>query len=182
MQPDTRQAQTAQTVLMWAVFLVALAVIGRFVAQWPNFTPVVAVALFAGLLFRGHLVWAVPVVALVVSDLVIGFYPPGEMAFVYLGMVAAALVGRGVLRPRLSALTYVGATLGGSIIFFLLSNFGVWLFGGIYPLTVAGLMACYIAAIPFFQYTLASTALWLAILIGLHVLVARLAPRAASES
>lgn len=174
MQPEQRQ--TAYTVAMWAALLIALAVLGRLVAHWPNFTPLVAVALFAGFMFRGWLAGAVPLAALLVSDLAIGFYPPGEMAFVYLGAALAVLVGRASLAPRATVLGYGAAMLGGAAVFFVLSNFGVWLFGGIYPPTWSGLAACYVAAIPFFKFTLAGTALWLAVLIGLQALAGRLAP------
>lgn len=168
MQIDAKRSPG--TALMWMALLIALATIGRLVVHWPNFTPVAAVALFAGLLFTGWRAWTVPFVALLISDWVIGFYDLGSMAFVYAGMLLATAIGRATSaarrQPSLPAVG--GASLGAALIFFVVSNFGTWLFGGLYPLTLEGLVACYVAAVPFFKYTLASTLLWTAVLVGLH--------------
>lgn len=180
MQRDANRSHAAT--VMWIAMLMALAVFGRLLAHWPNFTPMVAVALFAGFLFRSWMGWLVPLLALVISDLVIGFYEPGAMALVYLGVLAAIAIGRATLGARPSVLALGGASLAGAIVFFILSNLGVWLFGGLYPLSGEGLAACFVAAIPFFKYTAVSTVLWTAALFGIHFLAQRLGDRSASPS
>ena len=178
MQIDAKRATT--TAVMWIVLLVALGTVGRLVAHWPNFTPMAAVALFAGLLFRGWLAWTIPLVALFVSDAILGFYDVGSMAFVYLGMLLATALGRAISGPQPSLLAIGGMSLGAAVVFFIVSNLGVWLYGALYPMTLEGLIACYLAAIPFFKYMLAGTVLWTAVLIGIHFLLERFAAHRAA--
>ncbi|MCV6603914.1 MAG: hypothetical protein OIF34_01315, partial [Porticoccaceae bacterium] len=68
------------------------------------------------------------------------------------------------LRKGRTVAATAGFALGGSVLFFVLTNFGVWLSGAMYPMTPSGLMACYVAAIPFFHNTLIATALYSALL------------------
>jgi hypothetical protein len=63
------------------------------------------------------------------------------------------------------------------VTFFLITNFGMWLFSGFYPLTSAGLAACYVAAIPFFQNTVAADLFYAALLFGGFALAERMVPR-----
>jgi len=71
-----------------------------------------------------------------------------------------------LLQKNRSALRVAGAAFISSILFFVFTNFGVWAFGSLYPKTVEGLIACYVAAIPFFQNTLLGDALYTAVLFG----------------
>jgi len=147
--------------------LVIFSVFTRFLPHPPNFTPVGALGLYTGTYADRLLTWLVPIIALIISDLVIGLYEPVVMLMVYLGFIACMALGRLLLRKRRGVMPVLSACFASAIIFFLFSNFGVWLSGMMYPMTLAGLSACYVAAIPFFGNTLAGHVLYGAIMFGL---------------
>ena len=153
---------------------VLVAAVLRLVPHPPNFTPIGAMALFSGAyLGRRALAFAAPLAALLVSDAIIGFYP--ELAFVYLGTVATVAIGWALSRRR-RVLRVGAAALASSILFFLLTNFGVWLVMDYYPKTLDGLAACYVAAIPFFQNSVAGDLFYSALLFGGFALLQRAVP------
>jgi len=146
----------------------------RLVPHPPNFGPVGALALFSGaMLGKRWLAFAAPLGALVLSDLVLGFYP--ELLFVYISVVAIVLIGWAVAK-RKAVLTIAAGAVASSILFFAVTNFGVWLVMDYYPKTLAGLAACYVAAIPFFQNTLASDLFYAGLLFGGFALAERALP------
>ncbi|MFL6722299.1 MAG: DUF6580 family putative transport protein [Sphingomonas sp.] len=147
----------------------------RLVPHPPNFTPIGAMALFSGAnLGRRPVAFVAPLAALLVSDAVIGFYT--GMWVTYLAVALIVVIAWAVL-TRVSVPRLAGAALASSVLFFLLSNFGVWALSGMYPHTSAGLVTCYIAAIPFFQNTLAGDLFYTALLFGGFALAERLVPR-----
>lgn len=154
--------------------LIVLGVIGRLAPHWPNFTPVVAVAVFAAYVFRsGPLAWVVPVAVMAISNAILGGYEWGVMASVYAALLLAVAIGRASFAKGGSALAVGAASLASALAFFVMTNFAVWAFGAhgaAYPQTLAGLIACYTAALPFFKYLLAGTAFWAAVLFGGHYL------------
>jgi hypothetical protein len=153
---------------------ILVAAVLRLVPHPPNFTPVGAIALFAGAYIgRRAIAFAAPLGALLLSDLVLGFYP--ELAFVYLGTAAAVVIGWTVA-GRKSILGVGLAALASSVLFFTVTNFGVWLLMDYYPKTLAGLAACYTAAIPFFQNTLAGDLFFSFLLFGGFALAERQVP------
>jgi hypothetical protein len=158
------QVMTKPPRLLAIVSMIAVAVASRLVPHPWNLTSVAAVGLFAGAyLDDRRLAFLVPLAALFLSDLVLGFYQ--GMPVVYLSF--ALVVGLGLwLRTRRRPLMIAGATLAGSVLFFGLTNLGVWAFGALYPHTGAGLAACFIAALPFFRGTLEGDALYSLILFG----------------
>ena len=117
--------------------------------------------------------WLIPVAALLLSDLVIGFYAPIVMLFVYGAFILCACMGRGLLREQRNIPILAGATLSGSVIFFILSNLGDWLSGLNYPLTLDGLIDCYVMAIPFFRNTLLGDVFYVACLFGAYEMCSR---------
>ncbi len=162
-----------------ALGLVAAAAAARLVPHVPNLMPVEAMALFGGAAFADRrLALIVPFAALFLSDLVLGyavygyglFYP--GMAFVYGAVGLIALAGTR-LGARPGAARIGTGALAAAVLFFLVTNFGVWLTGTLYPHTAAGLAACYAAALPFFRYTLAGTLLYSALLFGGYALACR---------
>ena len=160
------------TVLLSAV--VAAAAL-RLVPHPPNFTPIGAMALFSGAyLGRRWLAFAAPLGALVLSDLVLGFFYRGQ-ATVYASVALIVMIGIVALQRR-SAIRVGLAALASSILFFLITNFGMWLFSGFYPRTLAGLEACYIAAIPFFQNTVAGDLFYVTLLFGGFAVLEHLLP------
>jgi hypothetical protein len=159
------------TVLVSAI--VAAAAL-RLVPHPPNFTPIGAMALFSGAyLGRRWLAFVAPVAALLLSDLVLGFYP--EVIFVYLSVAAIVLIGF-ALRGRKTALGVGSAAIASSVLFFLVTNFGVWLLMDYYPKNAGGLAACYVAAIPFFQNTVAGDLFYAGLLFGGFALLERMVP------
>jgi hypothetical protein len=124
----------------------------RFVPHWPNFTPVAAIALFGGgaLASRPVLAVLIPLLIMFLSDIFIGFHP--TMPFVYISLILTTFLGRMTqLQP---ARIFAGSIIS-SLLFFLITNYGVWLVnsGNFYTRDFSGLMACYAAALPFFDNT-----------------------------
>ena len=149
--------------------LIAVAAGARLLPHLPaNFSPVGAMGLYAGAMLPGPWALAVSLTGLFLSDLVIGLYHPLTMLFVYAGLAANVGLGLIVGRRQSGLAGTIIAAFMGAIIFFILSNFGVWLAGEMYPLTTEGLRACYIAAIPFFGNTLTSQLLFSLVLFGAH--------------
>jgi hypothetical protein len=153
---------------------IAVAAALRLVPHPPNFSPIDAMALFSGAYFgRRALAFVAPLAALLLSDLVLGFY--AGMNFVYASVALIVLIGWWVSERR--TLLRVGtAALAGSVAFFVITNFGMWLFSGIYPRSMAGLEACYVAAIPFFQNTLAGDLFYASLLFGGFAVAERVIP------
>lgn len=178
-QPENRGP--AHILLIGVAVLVAIGVIGRLVPHWPNFTPVVAIAVFAAYAFRGGpLAWIVPLAVMAISNAIIGGYEWGVMAGVYAALLLAVAIGRFAFREGASLFSVGAASLASALVFFLVTNFAVWAFGAhgtAYAMTPAGLIACYTAALPFFKYLLAGTAFWAGVLFGGHALAGRFLPR-----
>ena len=171
---------TARSFALLGITLSAAAM--RLVPHPPNITPIGAMALFGGVYFATRrTAFLVPLAAMYLSDLALGFfiYDFGWfhwfMPFVYASFMATACLGF-LIRHRLTPLTVAGAALTGSVLFFIVTNFGVWLVSNLYPKTVAGLASCYVAAIPFFRNTLAGNAFYTLVLFGGFALAQRYLP------
>lgn len=160
--------------LLYAVLMVALiglGVAGRLAWHPLHVAPVAATALLAGFLFRSRIAAVlVPLTALAVSDMVLGYYNPWVMASVYVGLTLPVLLGS-VLRAHLSLERLIACSLASSVIFFLMSNGAEWWFGSLYTKDAAGLRDCFLAALPFFRNTLLGDLVYTAILFGGHGLV-----------
>ncbi len=126
-----------QTIIL-AILLVSFAVLSRFLPHPVNFAPLGALGLYAGTFFVDKRYWLLPVVALLLSDALLGFYHWISMLFVYAGFVFAVIIGRIGPGKKLSAFRFGMAVFLGANIFFILSNFGTWLSGTLYPLTLGG--------------------------------------------
>jgi hypothetical protein len=149
----------------------------RLVPHPPNFTPIGAMALFSGAyLGRRVIAFAAPLGALLLSDLVLGFYH--GQATVYFSVALIVMIGMAAI-TRVSAVRVGAAAIASSVLFFVITNFGVWLFSGFYPRTFVGLEACYVAAIPFFQNTVAGDLFYATLLFGGFRIAELLVPRLA---
>jgi len=155
--------------------IILLAALSRLLPHPPNFSPVEAVALFGGAYFarRSTAIW-VPLAAMFISDLALGLINGGSYSeyflsagflLVYLCIAVSTVLGFG-LRGRVSGARVFGYSVLGSVLFFLVTNFGAWLGSPIYPQTGAGLVAAYVAGIPFFQNTLLGTLFYSALMFG----------------
>lgn len=141
-----------------AIILLVASIIGRLLPHPANMTPLGGAALFGGAKLQRPWNYLGPLFVLFVTDLVIGLH--GTMLYVYLGFIATVFLGERILTNK-PTLLKVGATgLAGSLIFFLISNFGVWAEGLMYPKTFTGLMDCYVAALPFFRNSLIGDAIF----------------------
>jgi len=161
-----RPAPSLRNDLILAFGLIALCVAARLMPHVSNFSPVAAAALFAGaVLGRRWLAIAIPVIAMLIGDLVLGFDHWPVMATVYAALALPALIGI-VARGSHVWLLAIGGALASALIFFVTTNFAVWAFSGIYSLDGAGLVQCYVAALPFLKYTVAGDLFWSVALFG----------------
>lgn len=130
----------------------------------PNFSPIAALALFAGAQFTDkRSAFLVPLAAMFLADLVLGLH---ALIPVIYGCFALIVCLGFWLRRQRSAGRIAVTALTGSILFFIFTNFAVWAGAGMYPKTLAGLAECFVAALPFFQNTLAGDLIFNAMLFG----------------
>ncbi|HAH58166.1 MAG TPA: hypothetical protein DCL86_08470 [Bacteroidales bacterium] len=161
---------------IFVITAIAIAAAFRIVPHWPNFTPVAAMALFAGATInRKWLAFMLPLAALFLSDLVLGFH--STIIFVYGAMILTVLIGS-LLSKKLKTGNIAIATVSSSILFFLVTNFGAWMSGMLpYTRDFSGLMQAYIAGIPFFNTALAGDLFYSGVLFGSFILARKRFPR-----
>lgn len=171
--------RTAVGNLALLCLLVALGVVGRLAQPVWCFTPLAAVAMLAGYCFgRRSVAYIVPLSAMLISDLWLPAYiHPGVMLVVYGFWIFPVVLGQ-LLRSHFTAVRCGMFSLLPATGFWLISNFAVWSFHGLYPRTVAGLMECYAAAVPFYRAMLAGDIFYVTIVFGACFLATRfVAPR-----
>jgi Family of unknown function (DUF6580) len=165
--PNTVLAWRAlQTDVAVVVALVGLNVAARLLPHAPDFTPVAASALFAASVLRVRVLSiVVPLAGMALADAWLGLYDLRIMAAVY-GTLAlpacAAWLSRRWRRPVMIA----PVLLSSSLSFFVVTNFAVWAFSPMYAANAAGLLKCYIAALPFLQNTICGDLFWGIVLFG----------------
>ena len=189
LEKSEKEIILSRTVLIFT--MIALAAALRLAPHPWNFTPIGAIALFAGATVRDRrLAFLFPLLVMFATDLIVGFNQLSPL--VYASFVLSVLIGRAVVGvrfrgtqperestrpkrgvvPRMAAATFLGA-----LQFFLITNFGVWAFFGNYPRTATGLAACYLAGIPLFWNTLAGDSTYVTLLFGGLFLAERFAPQ-----
>jgi hypothetical protein len=135
------------------IVLVLVGIFSRLLPHPANFTPLAALALFGGYYFKKEGKIILPLLALFLSDCFLGFYDLKLMVVVYfcffLNVILGSYLGNKKILGKAAGLSVVG-----SIIFFIFTNFAVWVFGGWYPHTAQGLATCFYLALPFFRNTL----------------------------
>ena len=152
-----------------AISLIILAVTSRWLPHPPNVAPIAAMAIFSGLVLQKRWAVGVPLIALFLSDLLLGFYGPVMLA-VYGSFGLSFMIGRWASR-KVSLMRLLVATLGSASLFYLITNAAVWLFGSMYPHDLVGLGQSYLAAVPFFRNSLLGDFMYLGIFISLWRLV-----------
>lgn len=156
---------------MTLLTMIIAAAAARIIPHPWNFTPIGAMCLFGGAYFqRKWLAFAVPMAALLISDVVLSYALYGGQGFEvtsmkYVWFALTVLLGM-ALRPGTSVGRVTGVAVLASVMFFVLSNFHVWLGSRMYPQTTAGLVACYVAAIPFGLNMLAGNLFYCGVLFG----------------
>lgn len=154
-----------------AIAFVVIGTVLRFAPHFPNFAPIAAMALFGGVYLNKKYALIVPIAAMLVSDFFIGFYDIKLMAGVYISFILVGLIGLFIKKHK-NLGTIVGGTLLGSVLFFVITNFAVWVFYNWYPHTLSGLGQCFTMALPFFRGTLMGDLFYVAVLFGVYEIVA----------
>src|ERR1700691_2989636 len=156
---------------LWIV-VVVLGACARLVPHPWNFTPMVAISLFAGSHSRkvssGVLA---TLLALALSDAVLGFY--SGFWYVYAAALIPVFLGK-FIHERSGAGVIAAAAFVSSLSFFLITNFMVWATGNVYPHMIGGLSACFLAGIPFYRNQILGDAFYTAAIFGGYALIDRL--------
>jgi len=149
-----------------ALGLVLLAIISRFLPHWDNFSPLYSVALFSGMILSNRkLSIGIIFLAMFISDIFLGWHE--SMVSVYLSFGIIVYLGDFFKNKKSIANIFAGSIVS-ALIFFVLTNFTVWAFGGFYELSFAGLVECYTMAIPFLRPTFYSSIFYSALLFGIY--------------
>ena len=154
---------------MLACCLLILGILSRLVFHVDNFTPVIALALFGGVYLSKKQAILLPLILFTVTDIILGFH---KTMFFTWGSVALIVAIGFLVRRNKKFSTVLGGGLVSAVLFFIITNFGVWLVTGMYPLTMAGLSECYTVAIPYFRSSLLSTLIYGFVFFGAYEAVA----------
>lgn len=168
--------------------MVLLAALSRMLPHPPNFTPIGSMALFGAAYFtKKYWAFIIPIASLFISDLLLNnivyakMFPEYYNGFVWFTQGAEWIYGAFILitllgfrsLQKVNIKNIVLSSLSASGIFFLLTNLGVWFGSGMYPKTIAGLIACFTAAVPFFMNTIAGDLFFAGVLFGAYALIQR---------
>jgi hypothetical protein len=142
--------------ILFITLFIIVAALMRLIPHPPNFVPITAIAIFAGVKFNNiKIAYAIPISIMLISDLFIGFY--SISLFVYLAFILIITYSSFIKKYSIKNIIL------SSVIFFIITNFGVWLMGG-YPKSIEGLVLCYTMAIPFFTNSIIADLFFSAIL------------------
>ena len=145
------------------IYFIGLIALSRIIPHPPNFTPVLAMAVFMPYLTRNlYSAMLVPLSAMFVSDLYLGFH--SSMFWVYGSILLSTTLSQYTMSIKKTYVHLGSNALLSSTIFFIVTNFAVWTSSTMYPLTIDGLLLCYTMAIPFFGNTLAGTLFYVSLL------------------
>ena len=149
---------------IFAISLIIILAFARLIPHPPNFTPIIAVAIISGYFFKNfNLSVLILLSAMLISDLFIGFYD--NIIFVYLSLIVITFIFHKI-SSNINFRNLFIYSFAGSVIFFVISNFGVWALGSpgvqdiAYEKSLNGLIQCYVLAIPFFGNTFLSTVIF----------------------
>jgi len=158
-------------IIGFLLVVLAIALAGRLLPHPPNFTPIGALALFAGIYLAQKSRWALllPLAVMFLADLAIGFYDTKLMLVVYGSFLFYGVFGL-LIKDKKNLGTIALATLAGSFLFYLFTNFAVWAFSPLYAPTLQGLMLSYTMALPFLKYTLLGDLFFVGMFVGAYEL------------
>jgi hypothetical protein len=144
--------------------------LSRLLPHTPNVTAVTAIAILGGAFLSNRwLAMLIPVAALFLSDLVLGLH--SLVIYVYFSVILIAFASTWTLKPALGWLRLISTSVGASVFFFIVTNFGVWMGGGLYEKTWDGFVSCYIMALPFLGTQVAGDLFYSAVLFGAVVAI-----------
>jgi hypothetical protein len=153
------------------LLLVVVVAVARLFPHPFNFTPIGAFALFSGAYITDKRFILLPLAALLIGDLLTGFYSVVVMIYVYLGFAGSAAIGRLLLSGKRTPIRFVAGVLSGAIVFYLVSNIGMWWIA--YPLDLNGLVTCWIDGLPFLLRTITGDFFYAAVIFGIVELYER---------
>ena len=163
--------------------IILLAAFTRIMPHPPNFSPMAAIGLFGAAHFaKKWQAFFIPLIGIWVSDLVINnyVYSSSSSNFVwfysgfywqYISYILIIFAGLFIFNRGISLTKMFGGMISSSGIFFLVSNFGVWAGGTMYPKNFGGLITCYAAGVPFIHNTIISDILFTTVLFGTYYLL-----------
>jgi len=155
---------------MFAYFLILFGAVLRVIPHAANFAPIGAVALFGGVYLNKRYALLLPLAAMFISDIFIGFDSLESRLMIYSCFVLIGLIGLWV-RKHKNVLTIAGGSLFGSVVFYLITNCVFFYSTKMYPHTIGGQLASYTNALPFFRATVASDLFYTVILFGIYEVV-----------
>lgn len=155
--------------IITAILLILFAVFSRLIPHPANFAPIAAIALFSGTYLNKKYMFIIPVAAMLLSDFIIGFH--SAMPWVYGSFILIGLMGIW-LKSHMKIGYVIGTAFLSSILFFLITNFGVWT-TGFYGYSINGLIECYTMAIPFFRNSFAGDIVYVTAMFGIYELAMR---------
>lgn len=158
---------TKQTKLIVSIILISLGVVCRLLPHLWNFAPIAAMALFAGVYLGRRYALILPLAAMLVGDLFLGFYDWKLMLAVYASFILIGLLGT-LIKKYKSLETVAAGSIVASVIFFLATNWAVWQFSPWYAKSLAGLLQCYTLALPFFRNTMLGDLFYTSVLFGAY--------------
>lgn len=153
---------------MFEIFMIIGGALMRLLPHEPNFTPIAAIALFGGVYLNKKYALVLPIAAMILADLFLGFNQ--STPYVYVGFLLSGLIGLW-LRTHKKFTNILGGTLLSSVLFFLITNFGFWLSFSLYPKTFAGQIEAYIMALPFFRNSLLGDLFYTGLMFGSYEFV-----------
>jgi ABC-type proline/glycine betaine transport system permease subunit len=154
---------------MLAISLIIIGILLRFIPHTANFTPVAAIAIFAGVYLNKKQALIVPLLLMVISDIFLGMH--NVALFTWGSFILVTLLGMWAKNHK-TARGIISTSIVSSVVFYLITNFGVWAMGW-YPLTAKGLLDCYILGLPFLRNFGVATLAYTAVFFGAYEFIAR---------
>lgn len=164
---NIKKIQIIETAIVVVLLLIGISL--RLLPHPPNFVPVTAIALFAGVYLSKRIAFILPIAVMLISDVFIGYYQISLMVAVYGSFLLSVTLGFW-LKKRKKWHNILTGSLLASFLFFILTNFAVWAFTPWYAKTFSGLIQCYYMALPFFRNTLLGGLFYVSALFGIYEL------------
>lgn len=156
-----------------AIGIIIISILGRLIPHIPNVTPITGMCLFIGMNLSRQTAFSILLITLIISDIglallfnypIFGYWT----LFVYTGFITIMFISFKLHYSQKILPIYI---LGSSLVFWIWTNFGVWLTTNLYPKTLIGLETCYIAALPFLRNSLIGDMTWGLIFLGVFNLI-----------
>lgn len=146
------------------VLIILASIVMRLIPHEPNMAPIGALAIFSGVYLSRKKALFIPLAAMFLSDLFLGFYR--EIGWVYGSFALIGLLSAVILKKNHGVKNIIAFTLFSSLLFYLLTNFGVWLQGTMYAKNIPGLIQCYVLALPFLRNTIIGDMVYVGVFFG----------------